>query len=73
MLRDTIETGPESIGGAGQMGVVEQQGVQPIEDADMRALHDAVDLWGTGSAALLGAAAPPSASETADRGVRPPS
>jgi hypothetical protein len=56
------------------MGAVEQHGVQLIEDADMRALHDAVDLWETGSAALLlGAAAPPSASETADRGVRPPS
>jgi hypothetical protein len=73
VLRDTIETGPESIGGGVQMGVVEQQGVQLIEDSDMRALHDAVDLWETGSAALLlGAAAPPSASETADRGVRPP-
>lgn len=73
VVRDTIEASVESIGGAVQMGVVERDRVSVIEAADLRALHDAVDLWETRCAALLlGGAAPPSASDTPDRGVRPP-
>jgi 20S proteasome alpha/beta subunit len=72
VLRDTIEACGESVGGAVQLGVVERRGVLLVEQADMRVLHDAVDLWETRSAALLLGAAPPSASDTPDRGVRPP-
>lgn len=73
VIRDTIETSAEGVGGAPQMGVVDRRGACVIEHAEMRALHDAVDLWETRCAALLlGAAEPPSASHTRDRGVRPP-
>jgi hypothetical protein len=74
VLRDTIEASVEGIGGRVQMGVVQESGVEAIEEADMRGLHDTVDLWEAQCAELLlGSTASPSASETPDRGVRPPS
>ncbi len=74
VLRDTIDTSVEGIGGGVQMATVERAGVRVIEAADMRGLHDAVDLWETRCAELLrtDGAPPPSASRTPDRGVRPP-
>jgi hypothetical protein len=57
-----------------QMGAVQESGVQIVEQADMRGLNDTVDLWEAQCAELLlGTDEPPSASDTADRGVRPPS
>jgi len=74
VVRDTIETGVEGIGGRVQMGAVLKGEVQSIADADMRVLHDTVDLWEAQCAELLiGTTEPPSASDTPDRGVRPPS
>jgi hypothetical protein len=74
VLRDTIETSVEGIGGDVQMATVERQGVRVIEAADMQGLHDSLDLWETRCAELLrGDGTPPSASETPDRGVMPPS
>jgi len=74
VLRDTIETSVEGIGGRVQMGAVQESGVQIVEQADMRGLNDTVDLWEAQCAELLlGTDEPPSASDTADRGVRPPS
>ncbi|HYM54681.1 MAG TPA: hypothetical protein VES97_04920 [Solirubrobacteraceae bacterium] len=73
VLRDTIETSVEGIGGRVQMGTAQASGLEIIEDADMRGLHDTVDLWEAQCAELLlGSTAPPSASDTPDRGVRPP-
>jgi hypothetical protein len=73
VLRDTIETSVEGIGGRVQMGTAQESGVQIIEQADMRGLHDTVDLWESQCAELLlGTDEPPSASDTVDRGVRPP-
>jgi hypothetical protein len=73
VLRDTIETSVEGIGGRVQMGTVQAGGVQVIEQADMRGLHDTVDLWEDQCAELLlGSNPPPSASDTPDQGVRPP-
>ncbi len=74
VLRDTIETSVEGIGGRVQMGAVRESGLEVIEEADMRGLHDTVDLWEAQCIELLlGSTASPSASETPDRGVRPPS
>ncbi len=74
VLRDTIETSVEGVGGQVQMGTVEQRGVRLIGGADMRSLHDTVDLWEARCADILpGTAAPPSSSDTPDRGVLPPS
>lgn len=74
VLRDTIETSVEGIGGRVQMGTVQKSGVQVMEHTDMRGLHDTVDLWEAQCAELLiGGTAPPSVSDTPDRGVRPPS
>lgn len=73
VLRDTIETSVEGIGGRVQMGTAQESGVEVIEQADMRGLHDTVDLWESQCAEiLLGTGAPPSTSDTPDRGVRPP-
>jgi hypothetical protein len=73
VLRDTIETSVEGIGGRVQMGTVQESGLQIIEQADMRGLHDTVDLWEAQCAELLlGTDEPPSTSHTPDRGVRPP-
>lgn len=73
VLRDTIEASVEGIGGRVQMGVVRESGPEVIEEEDMRGLHDTVDLWEAQCIELLlGSTAPPSASETPDRGVRPP-
>ncbi len=73
VLRDTIETSVEGIGGRVQMGTIQESSVQVIEQADMRGLHDTVDLWEAQCAEiLLGTNEPPSASHTPDRGVRPP-
>jgi hypothetical protein len=73
MLRDTIETGVEGIGGRVQMGVVGESGLEVIEKADMRGLQDTVDLWESQCIELLlGSTASPSGSKTPDRGVRPP-
>ena len=73
VLRDTIEASVEGIGGRVQMATAQKSGLQVIEDTDMRGLHDTVDLWEAQCAELLlGSTAPPSASDTPDRGVRPP-
>jgi len=73
VLRDTIETSVEGIGGRVQMGTVQESGVQVVVQADMRGLHHTVDLWESQCAEiLLGTDEPPSASHTPDRGVRPP-
>jgi len=73
VLRDTIETNVEGIGGPVQMGTVRESGVDLVKDADKRGLHDTVDLWEAQCAELLpGTAGPPSESATPDRGVRPP-
>jgi hypothetical protein len=73
MLRDTIETSVEGIGGRVQMGVVREDGLEVIEKADMRGLQDTVDLWESQCIELLlGSTASPSGSKTPDRGVRPP-
>jgi 20S proteasome alpha/beta subunit len=73
VLRDTIEASVEGIGGRVQMATAQKSGLQVIEDTDMRGLHNTVDLWEAQCAELLpGSTAPPSASETPDRGVRPP-
>lgn len=73
VLRDTIETSVEGIGGRVHMGTVEERDVQVIKQVDMRGLHDTVDLWEAQCAEiLLGTNEPPSTSATPDRGVRPP-
>jgi hypothetical protein len=70
VLRDTIQTGVEGIGGSVQMGTVARQGVRIIEPADMRGLHDAVDLWESRCAELLrGGDATPAASNGPGRSV----
>jgi hypothetical protein len=53
VLRDTIDTSVEGIGGGVQMGTVERHAVGVTEASDMRRLHDAVDLWETRCAELL--------------------
>lgn len=73
VLRDTIETSVEGIGGGVQMATVGRRGVRVIEATDMRELHDAVDVWETRCAELLrGDGTPASGSDTPDRGVGPP-
>ena len=73
VLRDTIETNVEGIGGPVQMGSVRESGVDLVKEADRRGLNDTLDLWEAQCAELLpGAAGPPSESATPDRGVRPP-
>lgn len=73
VLRDTIETNVDGIGGRVQMGTVRESGVDIVKEADRRGLHDTVDLWEAQCAELLpGATGPPSESATPDRGVRPP-
>lgn len=73
VLRDTIETSVDGVGGHVQMGTVQESGLEVIEDTDMRGLHDTVDLWEAQCIELLlGSTASPSASKTPDRGVRPP-
>jgi len=73
VLRDAIETSVEGIGGRVQMGTAHASGVQVVAQSDMRGLHDTVDLWEAQCAEiLLGTDKPPSASDTPDRGVRPP-
>jgi hypothetical protein len=53
VLRDTIETSVEGIGGGVQMATLGRRGVGVIEATDMRRLHDAVDLWERRCAELL--------------------
>jgi hypothetical protein len=53
VLRDTIETSVDGIGGGIQMGALGRNGVDVIGATDMRRLHDAVDLWETRCAELL--------------------
>jgi hypothetical protein len=53
VLRDTIETSVEGIGGDAQIGTVGRAGVSVIGAAEMRRLHDAVDLWEARCAELL--------------------
>jgi hypothetical protein len=73
VLRDTIDTTVEGIGGPVQMGVVQKSGVRLLERADMRGLYDTVDLWESQCAELLiGATIPPRAGNNPDRGMRPP-
>jgi hypothetical protein len=73
VLRDTIETSAEGIGGRVQMGILQVSGPRLVEKADMLGLYDAVDLWESQCAELLiGATSPPSSSRTPDRGVGSP-
>ncbi len=73
VLRDTIETAAEGIGGRVQMGTIQESGLQLVEEADMLGMYDAVDLWESQCAELLtGATSLPSASDTPDRGVGSP-
>ena len=73
VLRDTIETNVEGIGGRVQMGTIQRGALRLMEEADIRGLNDTVDLWEAQCAELLlGTTVPPSASDTPDRGVRPP-
>ncbi len=73
ILRDTIATAAEGIGGPPQMATIQRDGAQLANRADMRELDDAVDLWEAQCAELLtGVAPPPSASGTPDRGVGSP-
>jgi hypothetical protein len=73
VLRDTIDTTVEGIGGPVQMGVVQKSGVRLLERADMRGLYDTVDLWESQCAELLiGATISPQAGSNPDRGMRPP-
>ena len=73
VLRDTIETAAEGIGGRVQMGTVQGGGLQLVEEDHMLGLYDAVDLWESQCAELLtGTTSPPSASDTPDRGVGSP-
>ena len=53
VLRDTIETSVEGIGGGVQTATVGRHGVHVIEATDMRGLHHAVDAWETRCAELL--------------------
>jgi hypothetical protein len=73
VLRDTIETTAEGIGGRVQMGTIQKSDLRIVEETDMLGLYDAVDLWESQCAELLiGATSPPSASDTPDRGVGSP-
>jgi hypothetical protein len=73
VLRDTIDTTVEGIGGPVQMGVVQKSGVRLLEKADMRGLYDTVDLWESQCAELLiGATISPQDGSNPDRGMRPP-
>lgn len=69
VLRDTIETSVEGVGGAVQMATLEQGRVRVLAEADLRSLHDAVDLWEAACAELLGVYVPRSAASAADRPV----
>jgi hypothetical protein len=53
ILRDTIETGVEGIGGDVQLATLGRGGVDVIGATDVRRLHDAVDLWERRCAELL--------------------
>jgi hypothetical protein len=53
VLRDTIATSVEGIGGDAQIGTVGRAGVSVIGTTEMRRLHDAVDLWEARWAELL--------------------
>jgi hypothetical protein len=53
VLRDTIETSVEGIGGGVQMATLGRVGVGVIEATEMRRLNDAVDLWERRCAELL--------------------
>ncbi len=73
VLRDTIATNVEGIGGAVQMGTVQDGGVHVVNETERRGLDDTTDLWEAQCAELLtGVGESPSASATSDRGVRPP-
>jgi hypothetical protein len=53
VLRDTIETSVEGIGGDVQMATLRRDGVDLIGATDVRRLHDAVDVWERRCAELL--------------------
>lgn len=53
VLRDTIETSVEGIGGDVQMATIGRQGIDLIGATEVRRLHDAVDLWERRCAELL--------------------
>lgn len=74
VLRDTVATGAEGVGGDVQLATVTAGHSEVIPSRDMRGLHDTLDLWESQAAELLpGVVAVPAASSTPDRGVRPPS
>lgn len=45
VIRDTIEATADGVGGGVQMGVLRESGTWLLSERDMRAVHDAVDLW----------------------------
>lgn len=73
VMRDTIHVGVESIGGEPQIGAVTRKGVEIVTGADLRGLHDTLDVWEVQCAELLpGGVKVPSESTTPDPGIRPP-
>jgi Proteasome subunit len=73
VLRDAIDTTVEGVGGQIQLGTVQKSGVRILDSADVRGLHDTVNLWESQCAELLpGAVSPPPTGDTRDRGVGPP-
>jgi hypothetical protein len=72
VLRDTIATAADGIGGPVQMATIQREGPRLVERGDMLELDDAVDLWEAQCAELLTSLASPPSGGTPDRGVGPP-
>jgi hypothetical protein len=73
VVRDTIETAVESVGGEVQLGTIAAGSIEIVERGAMRGLHDTLDLWEEQMAELLpGAAEVPADSTTPDPGLGPP-
>lgn len=72
VMRDTIESTVDEIGGAVQMGVVEKGHADLVNEAGLRIVTDALGLWESQSAELLVGGKTPAEGDTPDRGVRPP-
>jgi hypothetical protein len=53
VIRDTIEGTVEGVGGGVQMGVLRESGPRLLNERELRALHDAVDLWEASCRELL--------------------
>jgi hypothetical protein len=75
VLRDAIISAPPSagIGGEVQLATVTGSGVHVLEADEIRAGHDALDVWQERCAELLpGAAGGLADGDEVDRGLRPP-